>query len=129
MATQGLISIVKDGQVLVKAVAGCYGYNAPELAQELRKGLLYPRAAEIYNFCILHDFGCHGCLVVMDNTGIVIAEDALDLDERYRNTFDDPRFNPRWELGTAEYTEIVDLSVTPPPLSAIPASSSESPTP
>jgi hypothetical protein len=39
------------------------------------------------------------------------GEDHLSkLYDRFKRTFDDPRFNPRWERGTAEYVEVVEIA-------------------
>lgn len=32
-----------------------------------------------------------------------------DLPDVYRRTFEDPKWNPRWEFGTAEFVEVVHL--------------------
>lgn len=52
-------------------------------------------------------FGCPRCLVVMDEREALGAGDELA--PLYRQTFDDPRFNPRWQHGTAHHVEVVEI--------------------
>ncbi len=110
MATQGLVSLVnKQGRTLVKCVAGCDGYEAKQVAKWLKKhptidiGLIYKKCLEL-------DFGCDGCLIVMNSSEHFFEGERFhndDLAELYVKTFDNPRFNPRWDIGTCEYIEIV----------------------
>lgn len=112
MATQGLVTVIKSGVVLQKIVVGCDGYNAPPLAEglaELIKGQEdYPALEEVYRLALEKDFGCENCLVVMDAARILHEGDEEDDQEevmsRYRATFEDPAFNPRWKHGIADYT-------------------------
>ncbi len=47
-------------------------------------------------------------LVIM-NTKTCIKPEGERLHRRYRQTFLDPRFNPRWKQGTAEFIEVIDF--------------------
>lgn len=107
MATQGLVSIVRDGKVQFKAVVGCDGMNAPELASLVRE---FPpeTIADLYRLCSEAGFGCEDCLVLQSETGVV-SECRDDPGPLYREKFSDPRFNPRWKHGTADYVEVVEL--------------------
>lgn len=100
MATQGLVTVMKDGKVICKIVAGDNGYFAPQLAESIRQS--WPLlAGEIYNVARRVGFGCERCLVVMSETKVVRRFDE-QLHRRYRRTFDQPAFNPRWEHGTVD---------------------------
>jgi len=110
MGTQAVISIVKDGAVVAKIIAGCDGYNAPMVADQIVEfGINYdevPTVGELRHFAIDCGLGCADCLVVMDGENCTMP----DVDERYRRTFEQPLFNPRWEAGTAAYTIVVDAN-------------------
>jgi len=109
MATQGILSIVRNNKVVAKIVAGSDGYNIPALAKSLRKNPtvdpdeLMERARE---------HGLSGNSLIVQSSPddwICDGEDTDELPELYRDKFFDPRFNPRWAAGTAEYMEIVEI--------------------
>lgn len=112
MSTQGIVSIVSNGKTLIKAIAGDNGFQAPLLAERIRKERLVT-ARQVYKAAQELRFGCDDCLIVMDEWGEVGHEDALDgLHEHqplYRQTFDKPEFNPRWSHGTADNVELVGI--------------------
>jgi hypothetical protein len=106
MATQGIVSVIdKTGKTKIKIIAGCDGYNAKKLADHIKKEQLLDLQS-IYDAALALDFGSKSSLVVINKDGFIYEEDD-ELPERYFQTFDDPKFNPRWELGTAAYTEII----------------------
>ena len=110
MATQGIVSIRKAGKVQMKLIAGMNGRKAPELAQELKKLGRVPSLEDAYEIAL--DIGFGGgeyTLVVVDEHGSYDRTGEEPLNKRYRETFEDPEFNPRWAWGTADYVEIVDL--------------------
>jgi hypothetical protein len=103
------VSVTVGGKVVAKAVAGCNGFKARHLAESVRSAAdADPQA--VYWMARQAGFGCEDCLVVQGPAGAAVG---IDIDgeeyDRYRRTFDDPRFNPRWEYGTAEYVEVVEL--------------------
>lgn len=106
MGTQAVVSIVSHGQTIVKAVAGCSGAFAPDLAEALRAQPGINTAQEVYDLATKIGFGCISCLVVLDRENIV-SVDGDDIEADYRATFDNPEWNPRWDRGTAAYVEIV----------------------
>lgn len=55
--------------------------------------------------------GCKECLVVMDSENIIFGGDER-MDSLYRETFDDPSFNPRWKIGTADI--VIKLKIDNP---------------
>lgn len=113
MGTQGIVSIVINDHVVMKAIAGCNGFNAKVIASVIHRA---PELrADIYAFYDLAQrlkFGCTECLVVMDQDTLKTGHgdeigDSPDDPQRYFDTFADPAFNPRWAPGTADYVEIV----------------------
>lgn len=107
MATQGIVSVREDKEVVMKVVAGINGYNAPKVAKELKsRWPVTPQ--EAYDIAISNNFGVIEDLVVVTLGENFFKEDE-DLDPRYQETFKNPNFNPRWERGTAAYVEIVDV--------------------
>ncbi len=106
--TQGIVSVLKDGSVILKCVAGCNGYNAAALAKRLKAERVETHT-EAYHIARELDFGCADCLVVLGSDLIRRAnEDTLR--SAYRDTFGDPEWNPRWDIGTADHTVVVDIS-------------------
>ena len=63
-------------------------------------------------YSLSHSLGCDNCRVLIvklqHSEGIYISSSKETLSNLYRGTFDDPKFNPRWLTGTADYTEIVE---------------------
>ena len=104
MATQGMVSVVKDRKVVLKAVCGCSGYNVDKVAQAIIEEniatiqALYDKAQQLR-------FGCESCRVVMDESEIVYT--GGDVNPLYRDTFHAPLFNPRWNEGYCYNTLVV----------------------
>lgn len=108
MGTQGVVSIVKNGKPIVKAVCGCNGYNAEKLAEVIKKDNL-TTAYQVWQAAKEVGFGCVDCLVVSDRQKHYYnGHEELSL--LYWKKFDDPQFNPRWEHGTAAYTLIIEAA-------------------
>jgi hypothetical protein len=56
------------------------------------------------------DFGCMDCLIIINkDREFKMFDDKLS--NWYRDTFDNPEFNPRWECGHTEYLEIMEVRV------------------
>lgn len=107
MATQGLVTVIDGGRVLMKVVTGSDGYNAKPVADRIRQS--WPcTAQEAYQIALDGNFGNKDSLVVMTDSEVVSKTDE-DLSPRYRETFQQPQFNPRWPQGTAGYTEEVKV--------------------
>lgn len=107
--TNGIVSVVRDGQVVLKCIAGCDGYHAEEVADWLREN----RDAceqEVCDACLDLEFGCYEDLVVQGpEVTVWRGGDVDELDPLYRQKFSDPRFNPRWDCGRADYVEVVEI--------------------
>jgi hypothetical protein len=105
MATNGIVSLVKNGQVAIKCIAGCNGTHATEVADWLREN----RDAceqEVYDACIELGFGCEDCLVVQGPV-VTVFLGGDDLGPLYRKRFSDPSSSPRWDSGIAACVEVV----------------------
>lgn len=124
--TNGIVTIKKHGKVILKIVVGCEGYNAPRVAEAIKRfhyggGVL--KADNIVRIVLEQDMGCADCLVViwggeaigvnLWQKGAWVKPDDDDWNEatykRYVNTFQQPEFNPRWEQGTCGFVEIVEF--------------------
>ena len=111
MGTQGMAVLTEGGEVVLKAVCGVDGYNAPALAKALERE--WPCSLErAYFLAHTHDFGGHHDRVIMGKDGEVFKGDG-ELDPRYRRTFGDPHFNPRWESGFFEELEVREVGKPP----------------
>lgn len=107
MATQGIISVISENEVVMKVIAGCDGYLSPTAAKAIKAE--WPVTPErAYDPCLQTGLGCDDCLVVMDKTTIISKFDE-DVGPLYRETFSDPNFNPRWKNGGADNFEIVKV--------------------
>lgn len=107
MATQGLVTVKSHDTVVMKIVAGINGYNAQEVADKIKKS--WPLSTEAaYEIAKMIGFGSTECLVVMSASEIKY-DGGEEIDPRYRKTFNQPEFNPRWERGTADYVVIIDV--------------------
>ena len=103
--TQGLLTIKNREKVFIKIIVGCNGYNINLLKEAIIEKKL-DNIEDIYNEAIECDFGNEECLVVMDEKNIRFKGDAI-IPSLYRETFNDEKFNPRWENGTADYVEFL----------------------
>jgi hypothetical protein len=119
MATQGLLSITRAGKVVAKIVTGCDGQNIVPLAASLRKNPTTD-PDELLKRCREHDLGGNSLIVQSSPDswrcdgesspdGWRCDSDTEEVPELYKAKFYEPRFNPRWLNGTAEYTEVVEL--------------------
>ncbi|MDQ5893681.1 MAG: hypothetical protein QG640_693 [Patescibacteria group bacterium] len=107
--TQGLISIVQDGKVVMKIITGADGQCASKVAKAIKKLGHIPEPEEAYDLALRHGFGHESSLVVMNGKETFHKTDTEGFEKGYRQTFDNPEFNPRWDHGTADYTQIVHL--------------------
>lgn len=108
MATNGIISIIKNGKTIFKCVAGCDGMEAPKAVSAIRK-IENPTIDQIYKACLDNKFGCKNCLVVQAENDHRHVDMEDDLDPLYTEKFSDPFFNPRWKHGTAAHIEIIEM--------------------
>jgi len=111
MATQGVLSVVRNGKVVAKLVTGSDGYQLPKLADIIRKNGISD-VATIFASAVVLGVGSMGSLFVMGENNIITNSDE-EVPDAYRQTFSDPRWNPRWKLGTAEYVEVVEFPTAP----------------
>jgi hypothetical protein len=105
--TQGMVTILCGGKVAMKIVVGCDGYNASKVSAEVRAMGRTPTVAEALELSERIGFGCDACRVVVTENEAACRDG--DAHQRYRDTFSQPLFNPRWECGLAERLEVVEL--------------------
>ncbi len=126
MATQGIVSILVDGEVAMKIVTGSDGYNARLVAGAIRALGRVPSKEEALEMATYFKFGvyrrtsdfacpalavhCPSLVIQTPDRDFYPAEPDLALSGLYREKFSDPLFNPRWERGTAPYCEVVRFS-------------------
>lgn len=111
MATQGLVTIKTRRRVLVKVVAGCDGMKARQLAGQLK--VRWPlTASQIYREAVIAGFGSPNDLVVITKDEVIYKGDD-ELGPLYDQTFQQPRFNPRWVHGTADHVVVVRVKDKP----------------
>lgn len=106
--------MTRKGVVVRKIVVGCNGMEIRALVNVLRANptndpeKLRALAREL-------EFGCDACLVVQVTPTSFVLPDGFEFEqgskdfERWRDKFPDPKFNPRWDNGTAPYAEIIEL--------------------
>lgn len=109
MATQGVLSITKNGKTAIKVVCGNNGFNIPKLADHIRTlkkvtpELVFGMAKELA-------IGSEESLVVQYSPCNYLADPDMDeISDLYCKHFSDPRFNPRWNNGTADFIEVIEL--------------------
>ena len=92
----------------MKVVAGSDGGNASKLAYRIHQLGRVPTIDEAYELARFVGFGSEQTLVVISRDGVKYEGDGK-LSTRYRKTFEDPSFNPRWKHGISDFTEVIDL--------------------
>lgn len=111
MATQGMISITRDGNVVRKIIAGCDGFNASLVAKKIMEDLIFD-LQELFDLCLENNFGCSDCLVVQSKKEYISMERIDKIGNKlYEERFEDPKFNPRWECGSVGHLTIIDLKL------------------
>lgn len=112
MGTQAVISVVKKGKTLLKVVTGMSGQQAPAFAERLKEEILtggLPAVEAVYDLASECGLGGPESLVVMSHDGSVAFKGDGELGPLYQDSFGDPRFNPRWCHGTADFIEVVEI--------------------
>ena|SRR6185295_10378280 len=113
MGTQGTLALTRQGHVFRKIVVGCNGMEIAKLAAALQAKPVYD-PKELLALTEKHVFKCR-CVVIQAGAtdftvpdGEEFPEEGPDF-ERWRDTFHDPKFNPRWALGTAAYSLVLEI--------------------
>jgi len=112
MATQGIVSIKKSGKMLFKVITGSDGYNASKLANWVNANKESLSVKTLHAAALDIGFGNEINLVVQgQDNSLYCSTDEEDLNDLYhdQDKFLDPRFNPRWKHGTADFVEIVEI--------------------
>lgn len=113
MATQGTLSIIKDNKVFIKVITGSNGYNMPKLKEaiaqlpsdEVTPERTHEIAKQIIgdNDSLITQYAPDKCFQPSDELELVAGN-------RYHDFFFNAEFNPRWEYGIADYTELLALT-------------------
>lgn len=124
MGTQAILSIVHEGKVTTKVVAGCDGGNMWVLRDTVADYLGATGRKEVAKsrlFAWAHQVGltCDQCLVIQTAPTQIWNSDGANVwgeftcieRERWRDKFNDPAFNPRWDAGTAAFSFVIDTAV------------------
>lgn len=107
MATLGLVTIMSGKKVVMKLIAGSDGYFARELANKLKNS--WPvDIRKAYEIARNIGFGGIEDLVVITESEICYKGDDK-ISPLYRKTFTRPKFNPRWEIGIAENSIVIEV--------------------
>jgi len=115
----GMLVITKAGKVMMKVIADSLGHNVNALVMYIRPLLVGGRVPSVYDVelrCAWSNFGGPRNLVIITETEICFSDgrDALVNENypnpRYRNTFADPRFNPRCDRGTVENLIVIEIN-------------------
>lgn len=95
----------------MKIIAGCDGHNAQKVANRLQKYQWPISVKDVYRSALIIGFGRSDCLVVITETEYYAGHDSDDdhIPLLFRETLQQPEFNPCWEQGTADYVVIVDV--------------------
>jgi hypothetical protein len=104
---QAIISLVKDGHTFIKIICGCNGDNSEKLVEAIKNDRP-DNIKDIYIMALENGLGCVECLVVMNDERVIFGGDE-NIDPLYRETFDDPSFNPRWKVGIADIVTILNM--------------------
>ncbi|HBM45987.1 MAG: hypothetical protein UT05_C0001G0036 [Parcubacteria group bacterium GW2011_GWF2_38_76] len=107
--TQGIVTIKSGKKVIMKIIAGCDGYNARKIANKLKEK--WPmNIDDVYKMALSLGFGDTDCLVIVTDKEIKYErEPGTEIHPRFRETFQQPKFNPRCESGTADFIVIVNV--------------------
>lgn len=98
MATNGVLSMVKNGQVEVKIIVGCNGFNVDDLSETVT---LEMTEHDLEDAAINVDFGCDDCRVIM------MRENISGHPPHYQADFHNPKINPRWLSRHVSYHTVV----------------------
>ena len=111
MAT-GLLTIVKNGYVSMKIIAGQGGDNLPKITDEIKKAIeelgRIPTTNEAYDLALKTNFGSRDDLVVIDEEQIT-HETKKIIPRRFRDTFPSSSLFPLWGFGNADFIKIMRL--------------------
>jgi hypothetical protein len=116
MATQGLLSITDKGKVTAKIITGADGQYMPDLKLWLVQNRnaenqeIFEKAKEL--------FGTNSLILQVSPTTFFADESIFDdanetiskPESLYQSKFNDPFFNPRWTFGSADYTEVLEIT-------------------
>lgn len=119
MIKQGIIAITQKGKVIFKCIACYQEENFEKLIKKIKSTKEYKLSAEyLFDLCIKFGFGNENNLAIQS-----LKETLETFFERYgqnnqsnlnrlfrdQSKFENPNFNPRWAVGTADFVEVIEL--------------------
>ena len=105
-----LISVIFNGKVVMKIIAGSDGKNAEKVADLIKDG--WPiDIHRAYDIAVYHEFGTYDTLVVMTKAGTeYLGIDPIEgFSDIYRKTFSNPEFDPSKNLKTSDNVIIIEV--------------------
>lgn len=119
MRSQGVLSVVQNGEVVLKALAGTNGFNIDKLKARIPH-LNVKSPLQVYQASLEVGFGSENNLVVMATPcqQTVYGSDTIQTEifdyevfKRYWDTFQNPEWNPRETTGTAEHITVIEVTL------------------
>ncbi|OMO36123.1 hypothetical protein BCT46_15115 [Vibrio sp. 10N.261.46.E8] len=119
MRSQGVLSVVQNGEVILKAIAGSSGFNIDKLKERIPH-INVKSPLQVYQAAIEVGFGTKDNLVVMATPceQTVYGHETIQTElydyevlKQYWKTFQKPEWNPREVKGFAEHTTVVEVKV------------------
>lgn len=112
MATQGLLTVTKNDEVQLKIVVGSQGMSLPYMKSYLIEN--YPDGKD-FDLQDIYDKACD--IFGKDSTVLQHKEDEMfyfdeiiPAESFYKDKWLNKEFNPRWEHGTADFIDELNLS-------------------
>lgn len=119
MRTQGVLSVVLNDEVILKAIAGSSGFNIDKLKERIPH-INVKSPLQVYQAALEVGFGAEDNLVVMatpckqtvyGHETIHTELNDYEVIKQYWTTFRKPEWNPRDVKGFAEHTTVVEVSI------------------
>lgn len=102
----GLVSVLKDGQVVLKIITSYHGERARAVAKTIRKMKRVPTMKEARHIAENAGFGNRNVRVVITKGNLHLFEQGWNF---YSTSFHDPWYNPLGNKYYEAYFEVVNL--------------------
>ena len=101
---------MEDDQVAFKCITGSNGNNINYTTQAIQN-MQSITAKELYDICLETWFWDSSDLVIQSKNDCYHETDD-DLSDLYKSEerFNNPEFNPRWEIWMSDFFEIIDIT-------------------
>lgn len=119
MRSQGVLSVVQNGEVILKAIAGTSAFNIDKLKERIPH-LNVKSPLQVYQAALEVGFGAEENLVVMATPceQTIYGHETIHTDlydyqvlKQYWKTFQKPEWNPREVTGSADHTTVVEVTI------------------